>query len=577
MRLKKVTIHNFRSFKHTSFNLLNYGLLVGENNVGKTTLIDALRIFYEDDNSKFLASRDFPKIETDDNESWIEIEYLTTNDEQESLKEEYQSENNILKVRRYLKSEDSNLVKSRQSNIYAYEDGQLSKNLFYGAKNISQSKLGKVIYIPEISTTADTLKLSGPSPLREMIYFVFDKVIKKSNAYLTLNQAFQEFNENVQEEQTSDGISMDQLASDINFELNQWDVSFGFEINPIEPKQIVKRLLSHYIKDENLNGERVSIDSFGQGLQRHLIYTLIVLSSKYTDQKKSKKKEFDPNFTLILFEEPEAFLHPSQQEQMNFSLREISEEENQQVLATSHSPIFVSKNTDDLNSVIRLSKPNAESHTYQLNTTDIDNLWSENVELFQYFTDLLEDDDVHESVKNKIRNDQLGQAEANLEVKLEQESIRHFLHLDNERAALFFSNNIIICEGPSEKKYLEYLVETIWNDLKKEHIYFFDSMGKFNIHRYMNLFGGLGINHSVLMDKDDNNHYHKYLNDFIEKNRNVFTKEIYSFDTDLETFLDIDKPRRSDLKPTNIFMNHNSGNINGDKIKQLKSIIESLI
>src|SRR5699024_9351215 len=143
-----------------------------------------------------------------------------------------------------------------------------------------------------------------------------------SEAYETLSEAFKEFNQGFKNEQDSEGLSIEKLVTDINKEIDPWNVSFGFEINSIQPKQIVKRLLSHYIKDENLDEERVAINSFGQGLQRHLIYTLILLSANYKEQKKSKKKEFDPNFTLLLFEEPEAFLHPSQQERLNFSLKE---------------------------------------------------------------------------------------------------------------------------------------------------------------------------------------------------------------------------------------------------------------
>jgi len=53
-----------------------------------------------------------------------------------------------------------------------------------------------------------------------------------------------------------------------------------------------------------------------------LIYTLIRLSAKFTDDRpSSKKKDFAPEFTLLLFEEPEAFLHPSQQDRLNASLR----------------------------------------------------------------------------------------------------------------------------------------------------------------------------------------------------------------------------------------------------------------
>ena len=116
MQLQKVKIHNFRSILDADFDLEKYSLLVGENNAGKTNIITALRIFYEDD-IKFDAKNDFPKCNPADKESWIELEFLTTDDEQTSLKDEYKSADKILKVRKYLKSENAELVKSGTSNI----------------------------------------------------------------------------------------------------------------------------------------------------------------------------------------------------------------------------------------------------------------------------------------------------------------------------------------------------------------------------------------------------------------------------------------------------------------------------
>ena len=153
---------------------------------------------------------------------------------------------------------------------------------------------------------------------------------------------------------------MKTIEDEINSELKNWEIKFGIKINPIKPPDIVKSLLSHYIQDNNLSDNKeIEVTSLGQGLQRHLIYTLIKLSSNYTDKKEEKKKEFSPDFTLILFEEPEAFLHPSQQEQMNLNLQKIATENNQQILITTHSPIFVCKNTMALNSIIKIQKKKA--------------------------------------------------------------------------------------------------------------------------------------------------------------------------------------------------------------------------
>jgi len=578
MKIKNITIHNFRSIKEESFSLENFSLLIGENNSGKSNIFTALRVFYENEGAKFNEKEDLPKFNRDDDESWIEIEFLTTDDEQLSLKDEYKNNDNILKVRRYFKSSNTDLVKSNQSNIYAYEGGDLSQNLFYGAKNISQAKLGKVIFIPEISKSEDNLKLSGPSPFREMVTFVMKKVVKESPAYTQLETAFDSFNSNFREEYTKDGFSLNELVKDINNQINQWEINFGLNFNPIKPEDMIKNLLSHYFEDNNLKNEQISIGSFGQGLQRHLIYTLIRLSAKYVDKKAEKKKDFSPDFTLILFEEPEAFLHPSQQEQLNLSLKSIAKEEEQQVICSTHSPIFVSKNIPDLLSLIRLNKSNGQTKVFQLNQSDIDSLLDENLGLYKKMNDVYNDSKTDAQSKWKIKEKFLDDS-FDIDAKLEEESIRYFLWIDSERAALFFAKHIVICEGATEKIFLDFLINTKWQELKTKNVYLLDAMGKFNFHRYMNLLNKFGITHSLIMDGDNDKDVQAIINDFIQANKNGYTREIYSFASDIEEFLGIAKPKkcRNDRKPLNVLSSYNNNLITEQKITELKTVLDKLL
>ncbi|MBB6062803.1 putative ATP-dependent endonuclease of OLD family [Thermosipho japonicus] len=577
MKIRRIHIHNFRSIKDVSIELKNYSLLIGENNVGKTNIISALRIFYDD--FKYDPNRDFPKFDTDDQESWIEIEYLTTKEEQSMLKEEYQSDDRILKVRKILKTKDnkfSSKIKTNQSNIFAYENGMLSSNFFYGARNISQAKLGTVIYIPAISKIDESLKTSGPSPFRKVLNFVINKIIQKSRSYDTLGEAFEKFNKNFKNE-TVDGISISKLIEEINKEIDGWGVKFGINVKPIEIDEIVKTLISHYMEDENL-GEELSINLFGQGLQRHLIYTIIKLSSKYTSKtfEKTNKKDFSPDFTLLLFEEPEVFLHPSQQERLNVELDKLSELEDTQVIITTHSPIFVSKNINKLSTLIRVKK-DKETKVYQINESKIETLLGENTSMFKFFSKILHDDKTPESLKRKIESRKLAQKDDDMEYKLKEESFKYFLWIDSERAKLFFAKHVIICEGATEKVFFDFLLNTKWIDLKQKHIYFLDSMGKYNIHRYMNLFKLLGIEHSIIMDKDRDSEIHELINSFIEKSKNEFTNEIYYFDPDIEGYLSIEKPNENRQKPLNIMVKYSEKMINGDKINKLRDIIEKLL
>lgn len=574
MKIKSVIIHNFRSIKDGKFNLKNYTLLTGKNNVGKTNVMAALRIFYENE-LKYSEKSDFPKFETDDNESWIEIIYKLTEEENKKLKEEYQTPNNILKVRKYLKGDK---VKTNQSNIYAYENGVLSENLFYGAKNISQGKLGNVIYIPDISKTDDTLKLSGPSPLRNIINFIMKKVITKSNAFKGLSTTFEEFNKDFREESTDDGLSIDSFVKDVNQELKDWQIEFGLDINTIKPEDIVKNLITHYIQDNNLNGQKVNINSCGQGLQRNLIYTLILLSSKYVDKKESVKQDFSPDFTLILFEEPEAFLHPSQQENLNFGLKKLADTSDTQILATTHSSTFINRNVEELTALCRMQKENGISNVFQLTDEDIQEINDDNLSIFRKFGDLVKDPSIDESLKNEIINKKLSIESSDINNKLEMESIKYMMWLDSERSSMFFAEVVLICEGATEKVFLDYLLDENWSDMRNKGIYILDAMGKFNIHRYMNIFQKLGIKHSVIIDSDQNKGIQKVFNDYLDENKNEFTNKIFKFEKDIEDFLGIDKPeKRKDLKPLNIIYKYKNNEINCERMNELHKEINNLI
>lgn len=251
MKINEITLHNFRSVKEQTFALENYSLLVGANNSGKTNIIDALRIFYEKD-LKYAHARDFPKFATEDKESWIEIQYVLPESEFCDLKDGYKQPCNTLRVRKYLNSSDPIRVKANQSNIYGYEEGDLSENLFYGARNISAAKLGDVIYIPEVTKADDYTKLTGPSAFRNLLTFVVSRVVKNSPAFNDLSVAFEDFDGKFKEEASKDGFSLQNLVNDINTELSDWDTSFGIEINAIKPEVIVKSFVTHYLQDANL-------------------------------------------------------------------------------------------------------------------------------------------------------------------------------------------------------------------------------------------------------------------------------------------------------------------------------------
>jgi len=308
-----------------------------------------------------------------------------------------------------------------------------------------------------------------------------------------------------------------------------------------------------------LDDPSLRIESFGEGLQRRLVYTLIKLSTKYKEKKIAEdKKEFFSNFLLILFEEPEAFLHSSQQEILNQSLRDLSNEESQQVLISTHSVHFVSRNIDNLPSILKLYKQNGETQVHQITDLALKTILAANGELKEI----------------------LGQKTEEEEKDLNLEAIRYSLWLDSDRCCAFFANFVLICEGASEKVLIDYLIKNKELELSEKEVYILNALGKENIHRYMNLFKELGIKHSVLYDADDGTEKHKKINNFLQKNKNDFTKKMDFFEKTLEDFLSIEKiedPKKAYLKPLNVMWHYQNRKIEAQKIQEFETKIFNLL
>jgi putative ATP-dependent endonuclease of the OLD family len=556
MQVTSLHLHNFRTFLDEEIFLLPYSLLLGVNNCGKSNLIDAIRIFYEKDSMKYDESRDFPKFETKDRESWVEIEYQPSPEELSTLKSDYISQNNTFRVRKYFQSSEIDDESKSKNGIYAYINEVLSTSRFYGTKNVAQGKLGDIIYIPAVSRLDDQTKLTGPSALRELINAVFKKIVDSSPAYSDLKSAFIDFNGKVKSECTESGQSLETIEKELSSEIEEWGTSFEIKINSINPDDLVKLLLSHQINDKAL-GQTLDSKSYGQGFQRHLIFSLIKLSAKYnTPQRTSSDKEFSPKLTWLLFEEPEAFLHPSQIDALDVNLRTLAKTGDNQVLITTHNPEFISKNIEDIPTLIKLSRNSINSTVGQILPLKLKEIFLENQRV----------------VAEWLVNPKLGITQEDLTEDME--SIKYALWLDARRCNSFFASKVLLVEGPTETALLNYLLGCGQIPNCSGGLFILDCVGKFNIYRFMNLFGELKIPHAVLID-DDSGKYPD-VDATIQKYANKFTLGIAQLPVDIENYLGISPASRRDKKPQHVMWSLQHQKIDGEKLKQIILIIQKV-
>lgn len=563
MKITKIRIHNYRSIIDVTIEAHRFIVLVGANNAGKSNIINALRCFYDD--LKWTED-DFPKRGAGDNDSWVELTFELANNEWENLADRYKEGvlNQCVILKRYFKGDK---FKVKQSNIYGIVNGVEEEGMFYGAKQVSTAKCGSLIYIPALTTPSEQMKTTGPSPLRSMLNFMLKKAVSKSHAYHQLEKAFDELNN---EAKGNSGF-LAEISSPINSALDQWNVQIDLSVNKISPDDISKSLVKCAFVDLLLDGIGFDLDRYGHGFQRSVIYELIRIAPTFQEVRETTKKEFDPEFTLILFEEPEAFLHPSQQENMAFHLRRLGHETEIQVIATSHSPIFISKSSDDLCQICRIQKTCGTTEVYQLVRALQESFFDAGGDLLDALKAYVDDPEI--LPQNKRRAKDLIESAPNEEIAHQHEKFRYQLWLDSDRASMFFADKVLLVEGATEKALFNYLLANNWHDLTKERVLVVDVFGKYNFHRFQKLFDVYGIYHGIIFDNDEEKNEHAVINQLVRDKVTSFTlSTAFEFNKCLEHHFALSLPGRDEQKPLMILKSLEDGTLSSENIDQLREI-----
>lgn len=563
MKASRIKIHNFRSILDADIEVHPYGLLVGPNGAGKSNVLASIRAFYDD--FKFARSSDFPRMPTQDQESWVEIEYSLTTDEAETIRADYlDKKSRSFCVRRYFLTEDTDDEgKSRTGGLFGYIDGVLSGSRFYGTKNVQQAKVGKVVYIPAVTKLDDHTKLTGPSSLRELVNLVLRGQLENSKQFSNLTNAFGEFRDTLK---GASGGPLEELEGAISGQIADWGHRFALDVRSLSVDELLKGLVAPKIIDGDLE-EELEPSQFGHGFQRHLVYSLMMLAARYgnVSKPKAKKKEFDPDLFWVLYEEPEAFLHPPQAEVLNIGLRKFSQLAGHQVLITTHSTHFASKNLSQIPALVRLSRQDKATRVGQVKAARIPDLFDDNQELTRK---------MKEAGLDRGRSEQLS-----------MEAVKYSLWLNPQRATILFAQRVLLVEGPTDSALIGYLVDEGHVAVPVGGLAVIDTLGKWNMPRFMNLLGELRVHHSVLFDRDDRkgkepNHakVSAVLNKCIESSRNEYTLSVEGLSEDLESTLGLagDKSVERHQKPQYVLHAVGEKRVAGERLESYVALVQRL-
>lgn len=369
MKLIKLIVENFRGINSETeirFDNSNIIFLIGQNNIGKSTFLHAYEYFVNsaqkvtkedfydfNEENKIVITGVFQKELVDESDTdligtgqtrepnWIDKWVDVSND-------------NIIKI----KKEWLRIGESFNKFTWGIEENNWVSNGFGGL----HSKLTKYSPTPifiHAMETEETLE----KKVNKLIQDDFLKKMNENGEFAT------EYNNAIEKVKSlQEKIVGTEAIRAYNEQINEsFGKIFAELILKIEPKgddtikieDAIKNSHSIIVQKYGVDREE-AISSHGHGVIRQALFNFLTFLKR---NNRGNRKEY-----LILFEEPELFLHPKISYKLRENLYSLAEESPYQILCATHSPLMIDISKDH-SSLVRVSKNNNNVQTHQVDST----------------------------------------------------------------------------------------------------------------------------------------------------------------------------------------------------------------
>ncbi|WP_300691966.1 MULTISPECIES: ATP-binding protein [Helicobacter] len=364
MKLVKIKIENFRSYDNVEVELSNLSVIVGQNDVGKSTLLDALNIFFENEKPLHNDNNIFSQKEEiiitaffeADKQMEIFLDSAESEKTQTTLIDEYLLDNNgLLQIKKVwaggkpkntfivanypsnwekpliiLKINDLKKLIDDESEVNRSIKKEMRKYLFQ--TNTLEFKLQEIDVSSkdtDIISVYEKLKTNLP----KYALFKADRTntdkdsevtnIAKAIAQNAVGQVEEKFEEIKQEVKNKI-----QEFSDLTLEkLKGFNKEIADTLSVSMQDKALETIFSYEFKSDS----EIPLNKRGSGIKR-----LFLLSFFLADSERQ-------NITNMIYaiEEPETSQHPNFQKMIIETLQKISQQENRQILITTHTPEII--------------------------------------------------------------------------------------------------------------------------------------------------------------------------------------------------------------------------------------------
>ncbi len=315
MYITNAQIANYRALETISVPLTKFSVLIGENDVGKTSFLYALDTFYAC--KKITDVSEFYRKDTDRIIS-IVLTFSELPDDPDLLK--LKSDDGTITLKRVFKFNETPQNILIQNGTEKDPKGSVLKSWF------SQDNFH---FIPVRRDLSVQFSMNKTALLGKTLRARMKDAISAGSGGKSIEEIQGLLSSAIE-------IPRKELEVFLQEQMHNTDLRLGFNELTIDPVEGVD--FDVHISDDRI--ENILIEKRGAGTQNNLILALFRFIAKINTG----------NYLIFSMEEPENSLHPKAQRQLLSVLQDISN--NSQVIITTHSPVFIERTKFESNILI---------------------------------------------------------------------------------------------------------------------------------------------------------------------------------------------------------------------------------